>query len=190
MGLVTRVALRIDEIKRLRWGEIFWRTSRKGRLAMSDMKRRPGRMVWSFLLSAAACLASGAALAQCLYPVPQNSALPSYPTPGQVPCYIVVQPIDVCAANGSSCAPFNTVNAVGNPSTAGYNAAGRFMNGTSPNPIGFVVDPTTGASPPPSGDTNGVEITRTLLNELGVDLMWLPMKQYNSDINPNTNTTF
>jgi hypothetical protein len=35
-----------------------------------------------------------------------------------------------------------------------------------------------------------VDITRTLLNQLGVDLMWLPMATYNSQINVNTNTTF
>jgi hypothetical protein len=63
-------------------------------------------------------------------------------------------------------------------------------NETSPNPIGFVVDPATGASPPPAGDTHGVDVTRTLLNQLGVDLMWLPIATYNSQINTNTGTTF
>src|SRR5208337_4290894 len=101
----------------------------------------------------------------------------------------MVQPIDVCATGGGSCAPFNTTSATGLPlgsgsiPAAGYNTAGQFMNTTSPNPIGFVVDPTTGASPPPSGDTNGVDITATLLNQLGVNLVWLPMKAYNSQIN-------
>ncbi len=155
---------------------------------MGGMKRRPGRMVRSFLLSAAACLASGGALAQCL-----PSPLPS---PGQVPCYIVVQPIDVCGTSGTStCAPFNatSTNGVGNPGTAGapFNSAGEPMNEASLNPIGFTVDPATGMSPPSTGYTTpGVDITRTLLNQLGVDLMWLKMATYNSSINTNTNTTF
>jgi cytoskeletal protein CcmA (bactofilin family) len=158
---------------------------------MRGSKSRPGLVVWSFFASLAVCLASGAALAQCLYPVPPNSALPPYPTPGEVPCYIMVQPIDVCASNGSSCAPFNTVSSVGNPSTAGKDSAGNFNNSASPNPIGFVVDPATGLSPGQSGyPGSGTDVTRTLVNEVGVDLAWLPMKQYNSDINPNTNTTF
>jgi hypothetical protein len=150
---------------------------------MKGSKTRLERMVWSFLLAAAACLASGTALAQCTPTLPLSSENP-------VPCYIMVQPIDVCAANGTSCAPFNTTSATGVPSTAGYNTAGQFMNTTSPNPIGFVVDPTTGASPPPAGDTNGVDITAALLNQLGVNLVWLPMATYNSQINTATNTTF
>jgi hypothetical protein len=155
---------------------------------MGNMRRRPGRMVRSFLLSAAACLASGGALAQCL-PNP-------LPSPGQVPCYIVVQPIDVCGTSGTStCAPFNTTstNGVGNPSTAGapFNSAGEPVNEASLNPIGFTVDPATGMSPPSTGYTTpGVDITRTLLNQLGVDLMWLKMATYNSQIKTNTGTTF
>lgn len=159
----------------------------KGKLAMGDMKGRPGRMVRFFLLSAAACLPSLSALAQCI-PNP-------LPSPGQVPCYIVVQPIDVCGTNGGSCAPFNTTstNGVGNPSTAGapFNSTGEPVNETSLNPIGFTVDPATGMSPPSTGYTTpGVDITRTLLNQLGVDLMWLKMATYNSAINTNTGTTF
>jgi hypothetical protein len=153
---------------------------------MRGSKSRPGLMVGSFLLSAllsaAACLASGTALAQCTPALPLSSA-------NLVPCYIMVQPIDVCAANGSSCAPFNTTSATGVPGTAGYNGS-QFMNTTSPNPIGFVVDPTTAASPPPAGDTNGVDITAALLNQLGVNLVWLPMATYKSQINTATNTTF
>jgi hypothetical protein len=46
-------------------------------------------------------------------------------------------------------------------------------------------------SPPSTGYTTpGVDITRTLLNQLGVDLMWLKMATYNSPTNINTNTTF
>jgi hypothetical protein len=108
----------------------------------------------------------------------------------------VVQPIDVCGTSGTStCAPFNatSTNGVGNPSTAGtpFNSAGEPVNETSLNPIGFTVDPATGMSPPSTSySTPGVDITRTLLNQLGVDLMWLKMATYNSSINTNTGTTF
>jgi len=151
------------------------------------MKGSKWGSVWSFFSAATACLVSGTALAQCFF----NGTLPSYPTPGEVPCYIQVQPIDVCGTSGTStCAPFNTVSAVGNPSTAGKDSAGNFNNSASQNPIGFTVDPATGASPPPAGDTNGVDITRVLLNQLGVDLTWLPMATYNSKISPLTNNTY
>ena len=139
---------------------------------MSNVKRHLGPMVWSFLSAAAACLASGAALATC---TPSLSGIS--PGNGDVPCYIKVQPIDVCLSNGLGCAPFNTTSTTGNWSTAGYNAAGQFMNETSLNPIGFTVDPTTGVSPPPAGDTSGVDITRVLLNSIGVELVWFPINQ-------------
>jgi hypothetical protein len=135
---------------------------------MRNSKSRLGRMAWSFLLSAAACLASGTALATC--------------TPGAgVSCYIVVQPIDVCTpatdTTPSSCAPFNTTSTtgVGSPTTA------CDPTGTNPlncgNPIGFVVNPSTGAANPTSG---GVDVTRTLLNTIGIDLTWNRMQQYTS----------
>ena len=166
---------------------------------MGDMKQRPGRMVKSLmlsaLLSAAAWLGSGTALAQCIF----SGTLPAYPASNVVPCYITVQPIDVCGTTGGSCAPFNatSTNGVGNPSTAGY-APGHPLtpqeepvNENSLNPIGFTVDPATGASPPSASYTTpGVDITRTLLNQFGVDLVWLKMATYNSRINTNTNTTF
>ena len=163
---------------------------------MSDMKRCPRRTVWSFLLASAACLAAGSALAQCI----SSSTLPRYPTPGEVPCFITVQPIDVCGTSGTStCAPFNSTSTtgVGTPSTAGMpfsSPTTNFPNGlpvneTSPNPIGFVVNPATGVANPGSSG-GGVDITRTLLNQLGVDIMWLPMATYNSQINTKTGTTF
>jgi hypothetical protein len=165
---------------------------------MGDMKHRPGR-IKSFLLpallSAAAWLASGTALAQCIF----SGTLPQYPTSNEVPCYVTVQPIDVCGTTGGSCAPFNatSANGVGSPSTAGY-APGHPLtpqeqpaNENSLNPIGFTVDPATGVSPPSASYTTpGVDITRTLLNQYGVDLVWLKMATYNSRINTNTNTTF
>jgi hypothetical protein len=163
---------------------------------MGDMKRCPRRTVWSFLLASAACLAAGSALAQCI----SSSTLPRYPTPGEVPCFITVQPIDVCGTSGTStCAPFNSTSTtgVGTPSTAGMpfsSPTTNFPNGlpvneTSPNPIGFVVNPATGVANPGSSG-GGVDITRTLLNQLGVDMMWLPMATYNSQINTKTGTTF
>jgi hypothetical protein len=136
-------------------------------------KSHPGRTVWSFLLAVAAvCLASGAALATC------NPTLPI--SAGAVPCYIVVQPIDVCLSNGQGCAPFNTTPGTPNPGTAGMPT-----NETSPNPIGFTVNPTTGVSPPPSG---GVDITRQLLNSVGVDLTWNPMVKFTSPSTKNFTT--
>jgi len=103
---------------------------------------------------------------------------------------MVVQPIDMCGLAGtgtSTCAPFNTTSTtgVGNPTTACN------PNGSNPlncgNPIGFVVNPANGAANPTSG---GVDVTRTLLNEIGVDLTLQPIATFNSPTNPVTNTTF
>lgn len=138
-------------------------------------KSGPGRRVWSFFLSVAAWLTPAVAAAQCI--------VSPLPAPGTVPCFITVQPIDVCSS-ATSCSPFNTAFANGNPSTAGKDSAGNFNNGASSNPIGFVVDPTTGKQNP--GTSSGIDVTRTLLNELGVDVMWLPMAQY---ISPNNVTS-
>ncbi len=138
---------------------------------MGDMKRRPGRTVWSFLLPAAACLASGSALAQC----PALDTL----EPG-VSCYILVQAIDVCSSTGTLCAPFNNMNGpIGKPTT---------QSQTGTNRIGFF-DPNTGA-----------DITRALLNQIGIDLAYTTLPsgltgganivQYNSPKNTGTTTTF
>ena len=74
-----------------------------------------------------------------------------FPTPGEVPCFITIQPIDVCGTSGTStCAPFNTTSTtgVGTPGTAGMPFSnGLPVNETSPNPIGFVVNPATGVPP-------------------------------------------
>jgi hypothetical protein len=119
---------------------------------MGDMKRCPGRTVWSFLLAAAACLASGTVRAGC----PALDTL----EPG-VSCYILVQPIDVCSQAGGRtlCAPFNNTNGpTGSPLT---------QSQTGTNPIGFF-DPNTGA-----------DISRGLLNQIGIDLAYtsLPSSQ-------------
>ena len=49
-------------------------------------------------------------------------------------------------------------------------------NPTSPNPIGFTVVPATGVTNP--GTSAGVDITRVLMNNIGVELVWFPMTQY------------
>jgi hypothetical protein len=169
-------------------------------------------MMAFFLLLAAACLTSGAALAQCLYAPAATSlsAIPQYPPPGtgettiglptNVPCYVTIQPIDVCGTTGfSTCAPFNAIsaNGVGVPNgntslpKAGWTAGNTaFMNTLSPNPIYFVVDPSTGASPPPAGDMNGVDVLRALSTQLGYDVLLMPMQAFNSPNNPKTGTTF
>src|SRR5215472_17525632 len=146
---------------------------------MRGSKSLPGRMVWSVFLSVAACVASGTALAQCTPPLPLSTTNP-------IPCFIMVQPIDVCAPDGSSCSPFNTTSTtgVGNPTTACDPTGSNPLN--CGNPIGFVVNPTTGAANPTSG---GVDVTRTLLNQIGVDLLWLPMAPYSSQVKAD-GTTF
>ena len=164
---------------------------------MGDTKLSQGGMLWWFLLAAAACLASGDALATC----------PTVPmTPGVIPCYAVVQPIDVNTTPGVDDAPFNNVSAtVGYPTgstssqtppnlpAAGYplqklgvippNTAAAPTplvttpiptNSISSNPIGFVVQPASGTSPGTPSNP-GVDVTRELLNRLGVELVWLPM---------------
>jgi hypothetical protein len=101
-----------------------------------------------------------------------------------VPCYIKVQPIDVgTIPSGSTIpvfAPFNTKSQTGDPSTAGKDSNNNFNNSTSQNPIGFVVDPMTGLSPGEPGypTTGGLDVTRELLNSIGVDLVWSPMTKY------------
>src|SRR5207302_2291510 len=77
-------------------------------------------------------------------------------TAGTVCYYVALQPIDVCATGGTGCAPFNTVNSTGSPTTV-----------SSTNPIGFV-------------DATGKDITRAMWNQIGVDISWAPMKQYNN----------
>jgi hypothetical protein len=73
---------------------------------------------------------------------------------------IYAQPIDVCSSPTAptGCPPFNTKSPIGNPSN---------QNQTT-NPIGFL-DPTTGK-----------DITRVLLNQIGIDITWLPIVQYNN----------
>jgi len=76
---------------------------------------------------------------------------------GSVCYYVAIQPIDVCSSTGTGCAPFNTSSRTGNPAAA-----------TSTTPIGFV-DATTKK-----------DITRAIMNQIGVDIAWSPIKQYNN----------
>ena len=189
---------------------------------MGDMRQRLVRVVWSFLLVAAACLAPGTALATGCDPT-----LPSEGSVG-VPCYVKVQPIDVCPGTDlTQCAPFNnagpqqglpnggtftppggtpvTLLAAGAPlqppppppGTTGFVPPDSTFpaqipnNSLSLNPIGFVVDPSTGAIPgQPGYTTPGMDVTRTLLNNLGVELVWFPMHVLNGSSAPsNLNVT-
>ena len=77
------------------------------------------------------------------------------------PYYVVVQPIDVCNSTGTSCAPINS-------------RGGTVISSTGVNtPVGFF-DPTSGAN-----------ITQAIiLRQIGVNVVFLPVVQYNS---PNTN---
>jgi hypothetical protein len=76
---------------------------------------------------------------------------------GSVCYYVAIQPIDVCTSTGTGCAPFNTSSKTGNPGAA-----------TSTTPIGFVDTAT------------GKDITRAIMNQIGVDVAWSPIKQYNN----------
>jgi hypothetical protein len=100
----------------------------------------------AFLLSAAASLSSGSALADL-----------TSCAAGSVCYYVAIQPIDVCASNGTGCAPFNNLSKTGNPGAA-----------TSTTPIGFV------------DTTTKKDITRAIMNQIGVDVAWSPIKQYNN----------
>ena len=112
----------------------------------SDRHRTVRCFLWTWGVG---CLVSGAAAANC------TAQPPFY---GAVPCRMTIQPIDVCADNGSLCAPFNLTNKVGNPDNKDQTA----------NPIGFV-DATTKK-----------DITRVMLNQFGIDVAYLPVARYNS----------
>ena len=96
--------------------------------------------------------------------LPASACLASGAALAQVPVtkFITVQPFDMCS--GAICAPFNTTSLIGKPTT---------QNSTT-NPIGFVysyTDPTTNTKV-------YIDITRALLNQIGVDVIWKPIKQY------------
>jgi hypothetical protein len=158
---------------------------------MGDVKWRLGRLVQCLPLATAACLMSGAALAVCTLPAGTTPAN-FMPGDGNILCYITVQPIDVCQSQSTTtppvyngCAPFNTNAGNPNPTTAGLDSANMPNNTASANPIGFVLNPTSGLTPAQAGYVGpGVDVTRALLNNIGVDLVWLPMAPL---VNPNLN---
>jgi hypothetical protein len=118
---------------------------------MGDVKQRLGRMVWSLLFSAVACLVSGSAFGQL-----------TSCAAGSVCYYVAIQPIDVCSSTGTGCAAFNNPQfnntcPVGNPTAI-----------SSSNPIGFF-DPSTGK-----------DLTRQIWNKLGVDISYSAMKKWNN----------
>jgi hypothetical protein len=159
---------------------------------MGDMKQRMSWVIRSLLLAVALCFASGTAFATC---TPSLSGVS--PGDGDVPCYVKVQPIDVCQNGadpingGLGCSPFNTTSSTvafwpkaGMPFAANSNFGPLPNNPTSQQPIGFTVDPASGTPIPAT--SSGVDITRELLNSIGVELVWLPMTGY---VSP-TNTDF
>ena len=77
----------------------------------------------------------------------------------QVTDYVVIQPIDVCSTSGPAggCAPFNNLTQSPDPSKA-----------TSTTPIGFVDSATN------------VNLTRAVWLQAGIDVTFLPMKEYNN----------
>lgn len=100
-------------------------------------------------------IAAGASLALLLGTGPTLAADLTSCAAGSVCFYVAVQPIDVCSSTGTGCAPFNMLSKTGNPAAA-----------TSTTPIGFV------------DSTSGKDLTRAMLNQIGVDLAWSPIQQY------------
>jgi hypothetical protein len=84
----------------------------------------------------------------------------------------------VCSSTGTFCAPFNTNSSIGSPTT---------QSQTGTNRIGFF-------------DPNGNDVTRALLNQIGIDLVYntrpanliggANIVQYNSPNKTGTTTTF
>ena len=52
---------------------------------------------------------------------------------------------------------------------------------TATGPVGFVVNPSTGQAYPATG---GIDVTRAMLNQIGIDVSWNPIVRYNSATNP------
>jgi hypothetical protein len=121
---------------------------------MRDSRPGPARFAWLFFFSAIASFNAAPALAASAIPVS-----------GQV----VVQPITVCAANCTGCAPVNDLGQTSSPSYIGFK------------------DQTTGA----------LVTDEILAQDLGLRITYLPLQQYcspstnSSNSNPGwTTTTF
>jgi hypothetical protein len=90
--------------------------------------------------------------------LPRGAAFAGVTVTNAVPNYVVLNPIDVCASGGTGCAPFNTLR------TAPGNA-------TTLTPIGFV------------DSTTNINVTRADWLQTGIDVTFMPIKQYNSPAN-------
>ena len=109
------------------------------------------RKDWLFFLSATTCLTSGLTVAQA-----------------QTTKFVAINPIVVCASNGSGCAPFNTSSTTGKPTAA--NPTLNFVNSV------------------------GTDIGAAILNQIGVGLAYtakpdgtILIQQYNSPPNVAAN---
>src|ERR1700731_1271407 len=89
---------------------------------------------------------------------PRGAAFAGVTVTQPVTQYVVLNPIDVCAAGGTGCAPFNTLRTA--PGAA-----------TALTPIGFV------------DSTTNINVTRADWLKAGIDVTFLPIKQYNSPAN-------
>jgi hypothetical protein len=89
---------------------------------------------------------------------PRGAAFAGVTVTQPVTQYVVLNPIDVCAASGTGCAPFNTLKTT--PGAA-----------TALTPIGFV------------DSTTNINVTRADWLQAGIDVTFLPIKQYNSPPN-------
>jgi hypothetical protein len=113
----------------------------EGRRAMREARPHSIAAVGLLLLAASAFFPPGAAFAGVA-----------------VTQYVVLNPIDVCAAGGTGCAPFNTLKTT--PGAA-----------TVLTPIGFV------------DSTTNINVTRADWLQAGIDVTFLPIKQYTSPAN-------
>jgi hypothetical protein len=127
---------------------------------MSGSKSRPGHGVWSFLLAAAACLPSGAALAAACCTVSTTSAVP-------MTHFFVWQPVDVCTDAGTSCAYIN--NNLQTILSAPYNCVANGVNTKCANLNVGWIDPGT-----------GMIAHRNIWSAVGLDFRQTPVVQYNS----------
>jgi hypothetical protein len=127
---------------------------------MRDSKSRPCRGVWSFLLAAAACLPSGAALAAACCTVSTTSAVP-------MTHFFVWQPVDVCTDAGTSCAYIN--NNLQTILSAPYNCVANGVNTKCANLNVGWIDPGT-----------GMIAHRNIWSAVGLDFRQTPVVQYNS----------
>jgi hypothetical protein len=122
---------------------------------MGDSKSRPSRMVWSFLAPVAACLASGAALAQ----VTTTSPVP-------LTYFLIQQPVDVCTDQGTNCAFIN--NSLQTVLSSSYTCTANGVNTKCANIFADFIDPVT-----------GMLAGRNIAAAYGIDYRQTPVVQFN-----------